>query len=82
MDTGCNTNKRPKTLKESLHSWYFWKHIVTFTVGGIVGFLYYHFVGCSSGSCAISGNPYISTVMGGLMGLFLVNSPCSRGNCS
>lgn len=39
-------------------------------IGGISGFVYYNEVGCSSGSCAITGNPYMSTmyfsVMGGL----------------
>jgi len=40
--------------------------------GGIVGFVYYHFVGCASGTCPITSNPYISIVYGALMGYLLL----------
>jgi hypothetical protein len=39
--------------------------------GGTVGFAYYWFVGCASGTCPITSNPYISTAYGGLIGLVL-----------
>ncbi len=45
--------------------------IIGVTAGAIVGFLYYRFIGCRSGTCFITRNPYISTiywaVLGGLM---------------
>lgn len=37
--------------------------------GGIGGYLYYYFIGCASGSCAITSNPWISTLYGAGMGL-------------
>lgn len=37
-------------------------------LGGVAGFAYYRFVGCSGGVCPITGNPYISTVYGAVMG--------------
>lgn len=40
-------------------------------VGAIAGFLYYRFVGCASGACAITSNPYISTVYGGVLGVLI-----------
>lgn len=43
-------------------------------VGAIAGFAYYHYVGCSSGTCPITGNPYISTMYGAAVGFLLVPS--------
>lgn len=40
-------------------------------VGGAIGFGLYRFVGCSTGSCPITSNPWISTGYGVLMGLML-----------
>lgn len=42
-------------------------------VGLIAGYLYYHFVGCLSGTCAITSKPINSTLYGGLMGGLLFN---------
>lgn len=40
-------------------------------VGGLGGFLYYRLVGCASGACPITSNPYISTVYGGVIGILI-----------
>ena len=40
-------------------------------IGAIGGFVYYLEVGCSSGSCAISSNPYASIAWGAAMGYLL-----------
>jgi len=37
-------------------------------LGAAGGFAYYRFVGCSSGTCPITSNPWISTGYGALMG--------------
>ena len=42
--------------------------------GAIGGFLYYHFVGCASGTCAITSKPLNSTLYGALMGGLLFSS--------
>lgn len=70
-----------KSGKPFYKTWNFWKQVVPVFVGAIAGYLYYHYVGCSTGQCAITGNPYMSTVWGGLLGYFLFNSPCIRGKC-
>ena len=40
-------------------------------VGALGGYLYYRFVGCASGACPITSNPYISTIYGGVIGTLL-----------
>lgn len=45
------------------------KKILPIVIGGALGYAYYYFVGCRTGSCPISGNPYISTVYGAVIGL-------------
>jgi hypothetical protein len=36
--------------------------------GASAGWLYAHFIGCSSGGCIITSNPLVSTIYGGFMG--------------
>ena len=46
-----------------------WLRPLLFVLGGmLVGYLYYRFIGCASGSCAITSNPVNSTLYMGLMG--------------
>ncbi len=42
--------------------------MVGLVAGAIGGYLYYQLVGCASGSCAITSNPWNSTLYGTLMG--------------
>lgn len=42
-------------------------------LGAVGGYLYYAFVGCASGTCAITSSPTISTLYGALMGGLLFN---------
>ena len=47
--------------------------IVGIALGAVGGYLYYHFVGCNSGNCAITSKPLNSTLYGGLMGGLFFN---------
>jgi Family of unknown function (DUF6132) len=47
--------------------------LVGVVLGATAGYLYYHFVGCASGSCAITSSPVNSTLYGALMGGLLLN---------
>jgi Family of unknown function (DUF6132) len=42
-------------------------------IGAFGGYLYYHYVGCASGSCAITSKPINSTLYGSLLGGLLFN---------
>lgn len=47
------------------------KLIVGGLAGAVLGFIYYKLVGCPSGTCPITSNPFSSTLYGGAMGLLL-----------
>jgi hypothetical protein len=78
MDPTCEVKKKPKTFKDLITSMYFLRPFLGIVIGGVAGYLYYHYVGCASGSCAITGNPFMSTIAGGFLGFFALNSPSSR----
>jgi hypothetical protein len=44
------------------------KIVLGAAAGGLVGFLYYKFIGCRSGACPIAGNPWISTFWWAMIG--------------
>lgn len=50
------------------------KWIIGIIAGAAVGFSYWYYIGCNSGTCAITSSPVNSTIYGGLMGILLVNS--------
>ena len=39
--------------------------------GGVLGFLYYYFIGCSGNSCPITSSPYASILFGVILGLLI-----------
>lgn len=43
-------------------------------IGMVAGYLYWHFIGCNSGSCAITSQPINSSLYGAAMGGLLVSS--------
>jgi hypothetical protein len=72
MENKCDT--KPRNYREFIKSSWFLRPFLGVVIGGISGFLYYHFVGCSSGSCPIASNPYMSIALGGIVGLLIVKS--------
>jgi len=40
-------------------------------IGGVFGYAIYYFVGCSSGTCPITANPWVSTLVGTIIGAML-----------
>ncbi len=48
--------------------------LIGIIIGAIGGYAYYHFVGCASGTCAITSKPLNSTLYGAMMGALLANT--------
>jgi len=78
MEDTCKTTTGPKTLKEFFRSWNFWKPFLGVLVGGTAGFLYYHFVGCSTGSCFITSHSYSAVIFGAILGYLITSGPCTK----
>lgn len=47
--------------------------LIGIVIGAFAGYAYYYFVGCASGTCAITSKPINSTLYGSLMGGLLFN---------
>jgi hypothetical protein len=74
-------NRKVEVVRKYVKSPSFKRSAIGILIGGVGGFLYYYFKDCDPAVCAIAGNPYYSSLWGGFMGLFMVNSPCARGRC-
>ncbi len=56
-------------------------YLVGAVTGGLVGyFVLYRLIGCSTGACPITANPYISTLYGIILGVLLVTGIASPKN--
>lgn len=47
--------------------------IIGVVLGAVGGYLYYHYIGCASGTCAITSKPLNSTAYGAVMGGLLLS---------
>ena len=47
--------------------------ILGIAMGAVAGYLYWMFVGCDSGTCAITSKPLNSTLYGAMMGGLTLN---------
>lgn len=49
------------------------KRVVAGALGALAGYAYYYYIGCMSGTCPITSNPFISTLYGTVVGVLLIN---------
>jgi hypothetical protein len=49
-------------------------------IGAIGGYIYYREIGCVSGSCAITSNPWLSVAWGGAFGYLVLDMFNPRQN--
>lgn len=55
------------------------KMILAGLLGAAAGYAWYRVVGCATGSCPLTSNPYTSTLYGAAMGLMLTASSLTGG---
>lgn len=51
-----------------------WRYLLGGVIGSIGGYLYWYYIGCSSGTCPITASPTSSIIWGALMGALLFSS--------
>lgn len=56
----------------------YWVVMVGIAVGALGGWLYWYFVGCESGSCAITASPVNSTLWGAVLGWLIFSAFASK----
>lgn len=79
IDLGINflwNLKRIKKKGDGMLTVFFKRHWLTIlgvVAGAIGGFLYWRFVGCSTGTCPITSSPVNSSIWGAIMGGLLLS---------
>jgi hypothetical protein len=48
--------------------------VIGVVVGGGLGFAYYKFIGCSTGTCPLTSNPFLSAIYGAVLGALVASS--------
>ena len=48
-------------------------HVSPVLFGAAAGYGFYRFVGCKSGSCPITSNPWLSTIYGAVLGALIMS---------
>jgi H+/Cl- antiporter ClcA len=46
----------------------YWLVLLGVVIGALGGYLYWLYIGCSSGSCPITSSPFLSSLWGAVMG--------------
>ncbi|MDZ7290500.1 MAG: DUF6132 family protein [candidate division KSB1 bacterium] len=52
--------------------WQWAKRALPIVLGATAGYAYYYFIGCASGTCPITSNPWISTAYGAVLGFLII----------
>jgi hypothetical protein len=71
MESDNKVKAKPESAPAFFKSKRFWLPALGIGIGGIGGFIYYHFIGCTSGTCPITSNPYGSIAAGTIFGFLL-----------
>ncbi len=56
-----------KTEKKKMPRWL--RILLGISIGALLGYAYYYFIGCNTGSCPITSNPWRSMAYGSIIGI-------------
>lgn len=65
MDQSTKTNRN---FKDRFFAMFPLVSLIGLVVGAVGGYIYYIEIGCNSGSCAITSNPFMSVIWGAVIG--------------
>nr|WP_321405329.1 hypothetical protein [uncultured Carboxylicivirga sp.] len=68
-------------LRRTLQSKHIQKTAIYMVGGAVIGFVVYYLTDAKTVSAIEMGEVLNHVIVGGLFGLFVTNSPCSRGRC-
>jgi hypothetical protein len=69
-----NNYKNSKAIQEFTRLWTkiinnkLYRTLLGAFAGAVIGFLYWKFIGCTSGTCPLTSNPFSTTILFGVMG--------------
>ncbi len=68
-------------IKRIIQSAHFKKSLIFIVIGALAGFLYFYLTEGRQMNVIASGDIIKSLLIGGFLGYFITNSPCTRGKC-
>jgi hypothetical protein len=80
MENKFNIKPMSESLTGSSKTWKYRRSVIALLIGGVAGLIYYYFLK-GPGTGGVAGNPFLSAITGGLLGLFVANSPCAQNKC-
>ncbi|MCF8224061.1 MAG: hypothetical protein K9J25_13070 [Bacteroidales bacterium] len=57
------------------------KSLIAIAIGAVAGFLLFYFTEGRNAEIITAGEVFKSLGIGGFLGFFITNSPCTRGKC-
>jgi len=71
MEENDNKINSGKKLYKIVRSYYSIPSLIGILIGGIGGYIYYIKIGCVSGTCPITSNPWLTIIWGAAVGYLL-----------
>ena len=78
MKTKTKTNTKTKTKKLNRKTVCLLIYVLTIVAGTAGGYLLYRLVGCSTGSCSLTANPYLCIAFGAIFGFLIGTILCPQ----